>query len=80
MCFDVSRGFFPRTDGLHNLPAPGGGFFSRESLGSGDAEVLPVRAGIEVVLAQMAHRQLLEGLATDETFNGVFFDAFFPVW
>jgi hypothetical protein len=62
------------------MPAHGGGFFGRQSLGSGDAELLPVRAGIKIMLAQVACRELFEGLAADEACNGVFLDAFFPVW
>ena len=65
MCPYVRGCFFPRTDGLYNPPARGSGLFGGEGLSSRDVELLPVRAGVEIVLAQVAGRELLEGLAAD---------------
>jgi hypothetical protein len=65
---------------LDEVLAHGGGSFGREGLGSGDTEWLAVRAGIKIVLAQVACRELFEGLVADEACNGMFPDAIFPVF
>ena len=79
MCLPIGWGLFPRPDVLDDLPSLSRALFGRKRLGTGDAEALPVDAGIKIMLAQVARRQLFEGFAADEACNRVYFDAFFPV-